>query len=68
MVAFSAGWAVWGTPWRHALAAAVAGLAVMLLSGMAQRRDLPAKRPGETPVALVQPGPADPGNLHISGR
>lgn len=67
-VAFGAGWAVWGCPWRQALAATVAGLIVMLLSGLAQRRPIP--KPAEPEPAGVKPlpGPEDAGTLHIAGR
>jgi hypothetical protein len=69
LVAFAVGWAIWGAPWRQALAAAVAGLVVMLLSGLAQHRAVPKALPEiEQDPDEPLPGPTDPGNLHVLGR
>jgi hypothetical protein len=70
LVAFAAGWAIWGCPWRQALGVAVAGLVVLAVSALSQLRSVPKALPevvaDDEPVLL--PGPSDPGALHIVGR
>lgn len=63
------GW--WGWAYHPATGLASAGLAVTILSGLAQRRNTPrpVKVPkGAHPHLNPLPGPEDPGNLHVKGR
>lgn len=66
LFAGAAGW--WGWTAVHpAVGLASAGLAVTILSVIAQRQPSPktaAKPGGDEPL----PGPTDPGNLHVMGR
>jgi hypothetical protein len=67
LLTLAAGWAVWGAPWRHALAAAVAGLIVMVLSSAAQFRARPAPVKHAASGGRLLPGPSDAGTIHIAG-
>lgn len=68
LVAFAAGWAIWGCPWRQALAVGVTGAIIAGLSQISQHRAMPRamKEVSDEPRPL--PGPSHPGTLHIAGR
>lgn len=63
---------LWAQTWGNALGVAVAGVVLMLFSGLAQARHRSTRKlkaPAAVPHrAVVPPGPEDPGNLHVKGR
>jgi len=61
-------WEAWGIP----VGLLCAGLVVTALSGIAQRRQIPARPAkvprGKHPHVTALPGPEDPGTLHVRGH
>jgi hypothetical protein len=68
LVAFAAGWAIWGCPWRQSLAVGVTGAIIAGLSQLSQHRAVPrgVEEVPDEPRPL--PGPSHPGTVHIAGR
>jgi hypothetical protein len=61
----------WGWAYHPATGLALAGLAVTILSGLAQRRNTPRPAkvpPGAHPHLKPLPGPEHPGTVHVKGR
>jgi hypothetical protein len=66
LLAGAAAWAVWRS-WGVGWALAVGGLVVTLLSAWAQARQRAPKPVRTARPRIINPGPEDPGTLHVGG-